>query len=81
MNFRVVKHVDAVVVEDDIFQYLVVDYSGENGGTVDVFRTVRGGCYEFHRAFFDFAHFEQRMPETAKAILSEREENANRREV
>jgi hypothetical protein len=82
MKFKVIDHPKATVVDDqstnvkdDIFSYLVVEHKN---GTIDVFRSLIGGCYEVHKSFFDFAHFEQRMPETAKAILSEREDQKDR---
>ena len=78
MNFHVIGHPKATLIEDNIFTYLVVEY--ENGkGTVDVFRTVKGGCYELHRSFFDYEHFKQRMPNTSAAL--EREKDADRKNV
>jgi hypothetical protein len=77
MNFHVTGHPKATSIEDNIFVYLVVQHNG--AGTVDVFRTVKGGCYELHRSFFDYEHFRQRMPNTAAAL--EREEDADRKHV
>jgi hypothetical protein len=65
LDFRVTEHPKAWVVQDDIFQYLVVRH---DGGTVDVYRSTIGGVYERHKSFFDYAHFDQKMPETANAI-------------
>lgn len=62
------EHPKAWVVHDDIFQYLVVWY---DSGTVDVYRTIIGGVYRLQKSFFDYAHFEQRMPETARAIYED----------
>jgi len=74
MDFKVIDCPKTTVVSEDIFHYLVVEHKN---GTIDVFRSLIGGCYEVHKSFFDFAHFEQRMPETAKAIQSERKNNKN----
>ena len=78
MNFRVTGHPLATLIEDDIFTYLVVEHKKCNG-TVDVFRTVKGGCFELHRSFFNYDHFKQRMPNTAAAL--EREKDADRKHV
>ena len=82
MEFRVTDHPTTTVVEgtrtrveDDIFTYLVVEHKD---GTVEVFRTVKGGCYQVHKVFFDYAHFEQRMPETARAIQRDRIQNVKK---
>ena len=83
MEFRVTDHPITTVVEgtktkveDDIFTYLVVEHKD---GTIEVFRNVKGGCYQVHKVFFDFCHFEQRMPETAKAIQRDKIQNVNSR--
>jgi hypothetical protein len=65
LEFEVVGHPESFVVKDSMFQYLVVLHED---GTVDTYRAVIGGVYEVHRFFFDYPHFEQRMPETANAI-------------
>lgn len=77
MNFRVTGHPKATTIEDGIFVYIVVQHNGS--GTVDVFRTVKGGCYELHRSFFNYEHFRQRMPNTAAAL--ECEQDADRDHV
>ena len=68
MDFKVVGYPKATVVTDDIFRYLVIEYP-DGEGTVDVFRTVRGGGYEVHKSFGSHRAFREAMPNVARVTL------------
>jgi hypothetical protein len=70
VNFTIVDKPPTYIIEDNIFQYLVILHKD---GTIDTHRTVKGGVYYLHRIFGDFASFEQTMPESANAIKKDRE--------
>lgn len=66
MDFKVIGHPKATIIQDDIFSYLVIEY--DHAEHVDVFRNVIGGVYEIHRCFFNHEHFEASMPNVAATV-------------